>query len=365
MADEVIVSKKPGINKDNLLCMPKAVFTVYLPWILLSSVLQGKLTLKFRVKSFDYRIVNHDIVFVALNFSCEKMLRWLRQIQPDNKMKQKMVEILKRLHSQEEETDLVDEDEGNQICLDDLTAEELKQFQRAVVSRELSKLIEPWNSARKISLAHEGTQLIKLIYQQRSPEDAHLIEIPAGPEHPLSPISKLSLTQPSPFLPFYMVDIIYSYCFTLRLYNGDNQSDPLGVAMVVLSLSSVLGKAKQPVTVSEALAHPLEQTCSTAYSHRGGLKFGLGLLEDIISLFNLGGPVLVCSLCDLKRFIAVGERELKLDKLSKLKRADMKTAILEVEKKSIAAVNHGGIKKAVDTVGEGGSQSKVLIEEVR
>ncbi|KAF6153668.1 hypothetical protein GIB67_000901 [Kingdonia uniflora] len=347
------------------------------------------------------------------SFMRENVEEELRQIQPDDKMKQKMVEILKRFHSEEEETDLMDEDDdsslsvetiqkilsGNQICLDDLNAEEMKTFRRAVASGELSKLIEPWepwwlkSSATKISLSHEGTQLIKPLCQQSSPVGNHLNEIPPGPENPLLPISKLSSTQPSPFLAFHMVDIIYSYCFTLRLYNGDHQSDPLGVAMVMLSISLVLVKGEHLETVSKALAHPLEQTCSPAYNHAGGLKFGMGLLDDIISLLKLGGPALVCSLCDLRRLIEAGEREVMSEKLSKLKRAAMKgkfkfaerklyymmcwvheqpneawsslSAIVEVEKKSLAAMTHGGNKKPVNMDAEGQTRSKVLIEEVQ
>ncbi|KAJ6828203.1 zinc finger HIT domain-containing protein 2 [Iris pallida] len=46
---------------------------------------------------------------------------------------------------------------GNEIRVEDLSQEEIKQFQRAVASGELSKMIEPWNpwwkqrSAQRIS----------------------------------------------------------------------------------------------------------------------------------------------------------------------------------------------------------------------
>nr|GEU86977.1 zinc finger HIT domain-containing protein 2 isoform X2 [Tanacetum cinerariifolium] len=69
------------------------------------------------------------------------------------------------------------------------------------------------------------------------------------------------------------------------------------------SISSVLGHNGQPETVSEALSYCLEQMCSPAFRHMGGSQFGLGILEDVVSLMSLGGDGLVCGLCDLHRKI--------------------------------------------------------------
>lgn len=232
---------------------------------------------------------------------------------------------------------------GDQINFDDLSVEERKRFQRAVASGELSKMIEPWDpwwlrpSARTISLSKEGTQLVQPLAKQEAslltendPESNQTSEIPPGPETPLPPVSELSSTQPSPLLAVHLVDIIYSYTFTLRLYNGDWQSDAIGSAMVVLSVSSVLGQGGQPETVLEALSYCLEQTCSPAYRNMGGLQFGVGLIDDVASVLTLGSPALLCLLCDLRRLVQAGERELKSEKSrrsetrSKLKLAERK-----------------------------------------
>ncbi|CAK9169340.1 unnamed protein product [Ilex paraguariensis] len=292
------------------------------------------------------------------SFMRENVMEELRQLQPDDENKQKMTEILKRFHS-EKEMDSSDEDEstlseettqkilvGNQISLDDLSVEEKKRFQRAVASGELSKLIKPWDPwwlklpARTISLSQEGTQLVQplvkhkmVVSQQDDMESDQLHDIPPGPETPLPPVSKLSSTEPSPLLAVHLVDIIYSYCFTLRLYNGDWQSDGLGSAMMVLSISSVLGKGAQPETLLEALSHCLEQTCSPAFRHMGGLQFGLGLMDDVISLLSLGGAALVCMLCDLQRLIQTAERELKSEKQQKSKRLELKNKLKLVQRK--------------------------------
>ncbi|PQQ10599.1 zinc finger HIT domain-containing protein 2 [Prunus yedoensis var. nudiflora] len=158
-------------------------------------------------------------------------------------------------------------------------------------------------------------------------------EIPPGPDTPLPPVSKLSSTKPSPTLAVHLVDIIYSYCFTLRLYNGDWLSDATGSAMVLLSVSSVLGQGGQPETVLEALSYCLEQNCSPAFRQMGGLQFGLGLIDDVITLLTLGTPALLCLLCDLQRMVQAGERELKSEKPRKSRRAEIRSKLKLAERK--------------------------------
>ncbi|XP_052208814.1 uncharacterized protein LOC127812463 isoform X2 [Diospyros lotus] len=278
------------------------------------------------------------------SFMRENVVDELQQLRPDDETKQKMLDILKRFHS-EEEMDDMDED-GWQISFDDLSAEEKKRFQRAVASGELSKLIEPWEpwwfrpSARTICLSREGTPLVQPLAKQETnasvlddPETDQLNDIPPGPESPLLPVSKLSTNEPSPLLALHLLDIIYSYCFALRLYNGDWQSDPTGSAMVVLSMSSVLGQGGQPETVSEALSHCLQQTCSPAFRHMGGLQFGLGLVDDVVTLLLLSGSALICLLCDLRCLIQASERELKSKKSQKSKRVEIKSKLKLAERK--------------------------------
>ncbi|KAK4601146.1 hypothetical protein RGQ29_010638 [Quercus rubra] len=350
------------------------------------------------------------------SFMRENVVEELQQMQPDDETKQKMLDILKRFHS-EEETDSMDVDDstlteetiqkilsGDQISFDDLSAEEKKRFQRAIASGELSKMIEPWEpwwlkpSARRISLSKEGTQLVQPLAEHEASvslqdddlESYQSSEIPHGPESPLPPVSKLSSAVPSPLLAVHLVDILYSYCFTLRLYNGDWQSDAIGSALVVLSMSSVLGQGGQPETVLEALSYCLEQICSPAYRHMGGLQFGLGLIDDVISLLSLGSSALVCLLSDMCRLIQAGERELKTEKQKKLRRVEIRSklkfaerkiyfimcwvyeqpseawsslaTIVEAEKSSV--MNYGGNKQSVKMNNTSETKGKVLIEEI-
>lgn len=346
------------------------------------------------------------------------MVEEMRRMQSDDETKRKMVDILKRFHS-EEEMDSMDEDgstestlseetmqkilSGGEVNFDDLSADEKKRFLRAVASGELSRMIEPWDpwwlkpSARTISLSKQGTQLVQpLAWHDSSapPEDDlesnQSSEIPPGPEAPLPPISKLSSTEPSPLLVVHLVDIILSYCLTLRLYNGDWQSDAIGSAMMVLSVSSVLGQGGQPESVQEVLSYCLEQTCSS-YKDMGGLQLGLTVLDDTISLVSLGSSALICALCDLQRMIQGGERELKLEKTKKSRKVEMKNKLKPAERKiyfimcwvheqlgevwssaaallraeKISCIECGGSKSSVKREDKVESKSKVLIEEMK
>ncbi|KAI3470759.1 hypothetical protein Pfo_027422 [Paulownia fortunei] len=293
------------------------------------------------------------------SFMRENVIEELQQLQTDEENKSKMLDILKRFH-EEEETDSFDEEEldtslseetiqkilsGDQISFNDLSPEEKKHFQRAVASGELSKLIEPWDpwwlkpSAKHISLSSNGTRLVQPIVKEElgaseiDVDSNKWHDIPPGPETPLPPVSKLTASGPSPLLAVHLVDIIYSYCFTLRLYNGDWKADPLESATVVLSVSFVLVQDGQPETVLEALLHSLEQTCSPAYRHMGGLQFGLRLMDDVIHLLYLGGDALICLLCDMQKLIQTAETELKSEKLHKSKRAELKSKLKSAERK--------------------------------
>ncbi|KAK4787582.1 hypothetical protein SAY86_011415 [Trapa natans] len=341
------------------------------------------------------------------SFMRENVVEELRHVQPDDETKRKMMDILKRLHSEEEEEDLMDEDDdeslseesihkilsGDNVSLNDLSSEEKKRFQRALASGELSKMIKPWDPwwlntcARKIHLGHGGNQLVQTLGEELEDgeESSSSNEVPLGPEAPLPPIRKLISTEPSPLLTVHLVDILYSYCFTLRLYNGDWRSDPIGSSMVILSISSVLGHGGQPESVLEALSSCLEQTCSPAYRHVGGLRFGMALVDDTLSILSLGTTALICLLSDLQRLVQGAEKELRSEKgriprkgeiKSKLKLAQRKVyfmmcwaheqpmeiwfslADLVTAEKGIASVHHES-KKPVN------SSSNVLIEEIQ
>ncbi|CAD6204201.1 unnamed protein product [Miscanthus lutarioriparius] len=249
------------------------------------------------------------------SFMHENVMDELKQMQPEDETKKKMLDILKRLHLEEEmESDGEDESMlseeliqklclttsslesiniGEEIRLEDLSDYEIKRFRQALAS------------ARSISLGPDGSQLIRQVNTEdtaisypdpKTDQEASINEIPEGPESPLPSLKQLTRTEPSPLLAVHLVDILYSYCFTLRLYNGDWHSDPLGASTVALSMSKVMGQDAKPETVPEALTACIEETCSPAYRHTGGFRFAIGLVDDIITILSLGQNALICAL---------------------------------------------------------------------
>ncbi|WVZ57406.1 hypothetical protein U9M48_007794 [Paspalum notatum var. saurae] len=347
------------------------------------------------------------------SFMRENVMDELKQMQPEDESKKKMLDILKRLHLEEEmESDGEDEsilsDElvqkvmsGEEIKLEDLSDDEIKRFRQALASGELSKMIEPWTpwwkkpSARSISLSPDGSQLIRQVNMEDTAiadpitdQEPRIDEIPEGPESPLPSLKQLTKAEPSPLLAVHLVDILYSYCFTLRLYNGDWHSDPLGASTVALSMSKVMGENAKPETVPEALTACIEETCSPAYRHTGGFKFAIGLVDDIITILSLGHNALICALCDFHRLIEAGKSMVKAEKVSKTESAQSSSKlrgaarklffmtcwvheqpneawpslarIIQVQKASLEELEAGSRKADRKS----SQQSKVLIEEL-
>ena len=64
----------------------------------------------------------------------------------------------------------------------------------------------------------------------------------------------------SPLLPYHLVDILYSYCYIMRLYNGDISFDILGAVESMLSISNVLEGKPNLNSIKESLAPCIENT---------------------------------------------------------------------------------------------------------
>ena len=57
-------------------------------------------------------------------------------------------------------------------------------------------------------------------------DDSAATNLPAAPGQPLPTLKSLTKAAPSPLLQYQLLDIVYTYCFLMRLYNGDYTTDP-------------------------------------------------------------------------------------------------------------------------------------------
>ena len=64
----------------------------------------------------------------------------------------------------------------------------------------------------------------------------------------------------SPLLPYHLCDILYSYCYLMRLYNGDISFDIKGAADCLLSISNVLEGKPNINSVKKAISECISNT---------------------------------------------------------------------------------------------------------
>ncbi|EFJ07159.1 hypothetical protein SELMODRAFT_186341 [Selaginella moellendorffii] len=271
-------------------------------------------------------------------FSRDNVLAEMKNVEVSKETKQNILQALQRqsedgkesINDEEEETSISDETlqkliAGAEVTVADLSLDELKAFKRAVASGELCHLIEPWEpwwlkpGAKSLTLGSQGNSLVQPLDSTSNDEQESTNEAPLPPSQALPPLSHLSKLDPSPLLPVHLIDLLYSYCFVMRLYNGEWKDSPLDAAMDLLATSRVLSQSAQPETVTEVIWYCSEAVCSPAFRHAGGSQLSLLLCDDTAALLRIGRPAVVRALADLQRML-----EASIDESKKLKMVDTK-----------------------------------------
>lgn len=79
----------------------------------------------------------------------------------------------------------------------------------------------------------------------------------------IPPLTSLTKVEPSPLLAFHLLDILFSYAFTLRLFNGDFTTDLEEAVSIMLSTSAVLSSKVVPhqyQSIVSTLQHCVESS---------------------------------------------------------------------------------------------------------
>ncbi|BDA48131.1 probable zinc finger HIT domain-containing protein 2 at N-terminal half [Coccomyxa sp. Obi] len=290
-------------------------------------------------------------------FHSENVEKQLRQTITTDEEKRKMMEILRRFNESDETlpgSDMIEEGEESgaeegaeeglsvetlaklmaqieqgqdvEIQESDLSPEDLAAFERAVASGSLARLVVPWQpwwrtqEAAQISLSTAGT---RIIYTQSTHEEpagpsTDIGVIPPPPSTPLPLVATLSKAQPSPLLRWQLVEILYSYCLTMHMYNGDWTSHPQGAAVTAMEASAALGgrqdsaapsAAPPPASAAEAVLECLARTCHPSLCGPASRRFAVSTLDDVQTLLHCGRPAIVCALTDLRRLFAAALEE--------------------------------------------------------
>ena len=189
---------------------------------------------------------------------------------------------------------------------------------------------QPWwftEAAADLELSSTGTHLIEEVGNRgnRTDDDGGGGGLPPPPPTALPSLSVLSSKPASPAVALHFLDLLYSYCLVLRLFNGQWSSDVLDAADTLLAASSVLSSssvnsstksstsssttttALQP---SEVLLECVVRVCGAdagrAHVPRG---FAVGVVSDVAKILSLGRSVAVTALMDLSRIVDAGLTE--------------------------------------------------------
>jgi len=200
----------------------------------------------------------------------------------------------------------------------DLTEDALRCFRRDLQAGELGRLVggwDPWwrqSAARELRLAKDGTPMVAALGGDESGEQMGS-GIPLPPSASLVALGELLPGgRPAPSLPWHLVDLLFSYCSTLVLYNGDWKADPEGAVTHTVGASGVLSAPKAPraprgpETLRQALSECLDRCRTLLSQDRDGSAGAASLAsaEEAGVLLQCGRPAVLCALNDARKILA-------------------------------------------------------------
>ena len=200
----------------------------------------------------------------------------------------------------------------------DLTEVARRCFQRDLQAGELGRLVggwDPWwrqSAARELCLAKDGTPLVATLGGEEQGREWGS-GVPPPPSDPLVALGELLPGgRPAPALPWHLVDLLFSYCSALVLYNGDWEADPEGAFAHAMGVSGVLPAPKEkfttrgPETLQQALSGCLDRCRALLGLDRDGSAGAASLAsaDDAGVLLQCGRPAVLCALNDARKLLA-------------------------------------------------------------
>jgi hypothetical protein len=221
-------------------------------------------------------------------------------------------------------------DQGT-ASIEQLPPEQRKQFLRAVASGQLSNQIETWTAwwdppsasfvpetLRTVPAATAAAAAWKSSNHITAPMKPSMAVLPTVPDsktstsslwfasdtyldpirlkliplpHALQPLSALTQKQPSPLLPFSIVDTLYAYAYTLRFFNGDLTADPHDALGTMLTVSPTLASGTVHQSLLECIESVLQQATLQMQSSNPP-EFALMVVRDVAQMLYFKGSVI-------------------------------------------------------------------------
>jgi hypothetical protein len=234
--------------------------------------------------------------------------------------KSKMMEILRRAGEEgmeeeeggegecatlEERLAGVDLDaESPEAVWNKLSRSEQEQFRAAMASGHLSSLIPlhtPW------------WRVVKPVVVIHKTGEADVVSVPDILPN-LPPLRTLVKDgKASPLVRYSILNVLYAYAFTVRLYNGEHRDLPVDAAQTVLRVSSCLSDNASYSMAGEAITHAVTTVQQSKELARSG-EVAVSVLEDVSLILCSPRPLSRCSaphaLSDLQRLLSSAADEL-------------------------------------------------------
>jgi len=251
------------------------------------------------------------------NFQQENIVQMLKsQGKVSNETKKKMMETLLKFERDNPTNELMDESEEElddddieqlqnlnldgdfEAIFSKLTPAQRREFQKALEDGMIGNWVDVWEPwwTRKPDMILPGLD--------EKEEEGHKYPqvIPA-----LVKLNTIISDAPSPLLKYNLVNILYSYAYVMRLFNGDYRSDLADAISTVMALSCVLNENYICQSTIEAMEKAVHTSLLPPVL--GNKSFAIGVLEDISQILGYKQHVMA-ALSDLH----------KLFKESKLRR---------------------------------------------
>jgi hypothetical protein len=234
----------------------------------------------------------------------------------------KMMEILRRLREEENIGQELEEgeDPGNMeerlagldldaedpdVVWQRLTKSEQVQFQKAVSSGHLASLLPvhtPWWQLRKPAVVID--EAVGADHENLFPD--LLPDLP--PLHTLVKGGKVS-----PIVRYNILNVLYAYAYTVRLYNGEHHDLAVEAAQTVLDISRCLSDNASFSLAGDALTHAVTTVQQTQHL-ASNAEMVFSVMKDVSCILCSPGPSSCCSaplaLSDLHRMLSTASSHL-------------------------------------------------------
>eukprot|EP00644_Phytophthora_capsici_P014111 jgi/Phyca11/4715/fgenesh1_pm.PHYCAscaffold_3_\ len=255
----------------------------------------------------------------------------------DKKQQKSIQELLERVKEFQEEQQQVDDqealmqrmeelallDKAGDLTLESLTPEERKKFFGEVADGRLGKLIQLWSPwwlmpERKYlnETSAKRRQLILEDIGGSSEEDTdtevtlepsvlYPVRLFTNSEAKKMPDTMPGGVQPSPYLRFHLVEVLFSYALVLRAFNGDYAQDVTEASVLLLDLCRVLSE--------DARYESLEHVCLACLEKRSteGSAANALAIQDVQQILRTN-VFLLDALSDTRAMLERYEHDLKL-----------------------------------------------------